>query len=252
MENKNTHKNALITHFVAGYPDMKSSLEIGRGLIEGGAAALEIQFPFSDPSADGPIIEFACRQALEAGFKVQEGFNLIQSLIEESDTPVYIMSYGSILFRLGIENFILKAKSLGVKGLIIPDLIPGSDEGLYRIGREAGIEIVPVIVPTVTEERVSRIMEEKPAWIYTALRAGITGKYTTIDQSNLDFLNNLKSFKVKVMAGFGIRSKEQIELLSPHCDASIVGTFILESMNTAIEKKIPLKEAAHAVVKALI
>jgi len=241
MKNKITAKAAVMPHFVVGYPDMERSLEIGRGLIEGGASALEIQFPFSDPSADGPIIELACREALKGGFKVEKGFELVKTLIDETDTPIYIMSYGSLLFRMGMEKFVRKAADLGVTGLIIPDLIPGNDEDLYRIGREAGIEIVPVIVPTVSMERITEIMSEKPGWIYTALRAGITGEYTTLDQSNLEFLNSLKNYNVKIMAGFGIRSREQIETLSPHCDLSIAGTFILQSINRAMEKNSLLK-----------
>ena len=93
--------------------------------------------------------------------------------------------------------------------------------------------VVPVIVPGVTDERLSEIMDEKPSWVYLALRSGITGSYTELDEDNLGFLDRLKAFDVKVMAGFGIRTPEQVETLRPHCDAAIVGSFIVNRVTEA-------------------
>ncbi len=242
----------IITHFIAGYPNEESSLEIARGLIEGGAFALEIQFPFSDPSADGPVIESACREALLKKFRVNDGFRLVKKITGESNIPVYIMSYASLLFTRGIEAFLAEAKECGVKGLIIPDLIPGADEGLYSLGKKIGIEIIPVIIPSVSDQRLEEIMDSGPAWIYTALRSGITGSYTSLDDSNLLFLKKLQNYKVRVMAGFGIRSAKQITILEPYCEASIVGSYILETINKAIFDGVSLKRAAAEALTGLI
>ena len=95
----------LVTHFIAGYPSLDASFETAKGLIDGGAFALEMQIPFSDPSADGPVIELACRQSLEAGFRVDDGFKLIEKIKQYADIPIYIMSYSAIVFNLGVQRF---------------------------------------------------------------------------------------------------------------------------------------------------
>lgn len=243
----------LVTHFIAGYPSLEASFETAKGLIDGGAYALEMQIPFSDPSADGPVIELACRGALEKGFRVADGFKLVERIREYADVSVYIMSYSAIVFNMGIEDFAERAAAVGVTGLIIPDLTPGTDEGLYEAGRKFGLDIVPVIVPEITEQRLEDIISEKSEWAYLALRSGITGSYTELDDENLGFLDRLKEYDVRVMAGFGIRSPEQIQILHPHCDAAIVGSYIVsriteswnKSKNTALIYKTAFKTVEY-------
>ena len=247
----------LVTHFIAGYPDLDASFETAKGLIDGGAYALEMQIPFSDPSADGPVIETACRKSLEAGFRVSDGFKLIEKIRAYSDVPVYIMSYSAIVFNTGIKAFTDRAVKAGASGLIIPDLTPGNDEGLYAAGREAGIDVIPVIVPSVTDNRLAEIMAENPGWVYLALRSGITGSYTDLDEENLGFLDRLKKFDCRIMAGFGIRTPEQVKTLEPHADAAIAGTFIVnrisESWNTGSgDRYASVKNAAADSVRFLL
>ncbi|MBI9107546.1 MAG: tryptophan synthase subunit alpha [Spirochaetales bacterium] len=245
----------LITHFIAGYPDIESSYETAVGLINGGAYALEMQIPFSDPSADGPVIELACRRALEKGFKVSDGFRLIERIKEYRDIPVYLMSYSGIVYNMGIDRFTAKAAAAGVCGLIIPDLIPGADEGLYAAGRKAGIQIVPVVVPGVPDSRLEEIMAENPDWVYLALRAGITGSYTILDEVNLGFLDKVKTYGVKIMAGFGIKTPQQIKTLIPHCDAAIAGSFIVDRITSSYNDaagRISVTEAAADAVRYLL
>ncbi len=242
----------LVTHFIAGYPDIEASFIVAKGLIDGGAFALEMQIPFSDPSADGPVIESACRKALEAGFRVADGFRLVERIREYADVPVYIMSYSAIVFNMGVKLFVERAKSSGAKGLIIPDLTPGSDEGLYEAGRLAGIDIVPVIVPDVDDERLSEIMTEKPEWVYLALRSGITGSYTDLDVTNLGFLDRLKEYNSRIMAGFGIRTPEQVKTLQPHCDAAIVGSYIVNRITEAVKKNGNIHMAVKEAVRYLL
>jgi tryptophan synthase alpha chain len=226
-------RTKLVTHFIAGYPDLEASFETAKGLIDGGAYALEMQIPFSDPSADGPVIELACRKSLEAGFRVDEGFKLVERIRNYADIPVYIMSYSAIVFNMGVSSFTERAAAAGAEGLIIPDLTPGADEGLYAAGKLGGIDVVPVIVPGVTDERLSEIMDVKPSWVYLALRSGITGSYTELDEENLGFLDRLKDYDVKIMAGFGIRSPEQVCILGQHCNAAIAGSFIVSRVTEA-------------------
>lgn len=223
----------IITHFIAGYPSLSASLAAARALIAGGAFALEVQFPYSDPSADGPVIERACREALCAGFKVSDGFSLVRQITRESAVPVYIMSYAGLVFAAGIGTFVHRAVEAGAAGLIIPDLIPGHDEGLYAACRKAGLVCVPVVVPGIPPERLNDILKEHPEWLYVALRKGITGAYTELGDENRQFLTGLKGKPVRVMAGFGIRQRNQVTALMNNCEAAIVGSALVEVIQTS-------------------
>lgn len=226
----------LMAHMVAYFPDRDGSLAIARGLAAGGADYLEVQFPFSDPSADGRLIQTAGSIALEAGFRVTEGFDLVHEIQEETKIPVYVMSYGNLVFHRGTGRFVEQARAAGVTGLIIPDLPPGHDEGLYVAGALQGLEIVPVVAPSVTETRLARIAEERPTHTYAALRVGITGSYTEIGADNIRFLGRLRALGSEVIAGFGISTPQQVELLAPYVHAVVVGSAFVKTVLDALER----------------
>jgi tryptophan synthase alpha chain len=242
----------IVAHFIAGYPDAQGSLEVARGLAEGGAAYLEMQIPFSDPSADGPIIENSCRLALEKGYTVDEALDLLKTLTSELNIPVFLMSYGNIVFARGMEIFVKQAVEAGAEGLIIPDLVYGRDEGLYNIGSSQGISILPVITPSVPPDRLEEILSLKQKWIYSALRSGITGSYTTLDETNISLLDRLKKTESKIMAGFGIKTAEQVKTLAPHCDAVVAGSVFVNAVTVAHKKGESVKEAVKETIKELL
>jgi len=234
----------IITHFVAGFPDYQRSLEVARGLIAAGAFALEMQIPFSDPSADGPVIEGACRVALENGFRVEDAWRLLENIRAESEIPVFVMSYASLVFAPGVENFVRRAKSAGASGFIIPDLVPGADEGLYAAAAAVGAKAVPVIVPWIADWRLDEILNEPIDWVYVALRGGITGAYTELGMKQEMFLRKLKAKgwagnrgepggerAFRVMAGFGIQRSEQAAAVTAIADAAIVGSALVKAID---------------------
>ena len=137
------------------------------------------------------------------------------------------------------------------RGLIIPDLVYGRDEGLYELGGKHGVPVVPVITPSVPPERLQELLALTPEWIYTALRSGITGAYTELDETNLSLLDTLKPKDAKVMAGFGIKSPEQVRLLAPHCDAVVVGSAIVRAVTEARKEGGSVREAARDTVRRL-
>ncbi|QEN06073.1 tryptophan synthase subunit alpha [Thiospirochaeta perfilievii] len=243
----------IVSHLVAGYPTLEGSFEVAKGLIDGKGYALEIQIPFSDPSADGPTIEVACSQSLKLGFKVDMGFELIKRVkLYSPETPIYLMSYASIVFTNGVENFVKKAKLYGVEGLIIPDLTVGADEGLYELGKKYDVNIIPVLVTSVPKNRVDEILRNSSSdWVYIALRGGITGSYTEITKDNLDFLDYVKGYNKHVMAGFGIQSKEQIDVLDKHVDASVVGSYFVKKTKELFDKKMDLSKGISQVISDL-
>jgi len=247
-------KTSLMTHMIAGYPDYETSLETARALVAGGAAILEIQFPFSDPSADGPAIQAACTEALAAGFKVDDGWRLVETVRREFPAvPVFVMSYASIVVTKGVEAFAARAQAAGVAGLIIPDLAPGADEGLYAAGARHHLAIVPVIVPSVPHDRLEAVLALNPEWVYTAIRAGITGTHTTLTPELKAFLAGLNA-RTKVMAGFGIDSADQVRDLQASAHTIVVGSALVRSVAAASQKggKAAVRRALEAKVKELL
>ncbi|MCK5672946.1 MAG: tryptophan synthase subunit alpha [Spirochaetales bacterium] len=224
-------KNRLVCHLIANYPDFDQSLKIAESFAAGGAESIEIQFPFSDPSADGPYILKACDKALKAGFTVEKGFSLVEKIIKKTKLNVYIMSYANILLTCGIENFVKRSKAIGVQGLIIPDLTLNNDDGLLNAGRKYGISIIPVVTLTTPLKRVDEILAQRPKYIYAVLRKGITGESTVISKDNITFLKYLSGKGVKIFGGFGINSREQVKKLSPHLYASVAGTVFVKMID---------------------
>lgn len=247
-------KASLMAHMVAGYPDFETSLETARGIAAGGAAFLEIQFPFSDPSADGPAIQAACTEALAAGFKVDAGWTLVETIRREYPAvPVFLMSYASIVVTKGVDAFAARAKQAGVTGLIIPDLAPGADEGLYVAGQKHGLAVVPVIVPSVPQERLEAVLAPKPEWVYTAIRAGITGVHTTLTPELKAFLSSLNA-RTKVLAGFGIDSPDQVRDLKDSAHTVVVGSALVRIVAAAAKEggKASVRKAVEAKVRELV
>ncbi len=227
----------IVTHFIAGFPTYEASLEAARGLIAGGAYALEMQIPFSDPSADGPVIEEACRDALAGGFKTEDAFRLLETIRNESNIPIFVMSYANLVITPGVRTFVCRAVKAGASGLIIPDLTPGDDEGLFAAAAEAGCPAIPVIVPWINLRRQSKVLSEPIEWVYVALRSGITGMYTKIDDGQVAFLSRLRKAqgdkRIRIMAGFGIQRQEQLAMLMPIVDAVIVGSALVKVIAAA-------------------
>jgi len=228
----------IVTHFIAGYPSADASLEVARGLIAGGAFALEMQIPFSDPSADGPVIEGACNEALKSGFRVGDAFDLLRRIRAESDIPVFLMSYASLVFTPGIPAFVRRAKEAGASGLIVPDLVPGADEGLYAAASAEGCPAVPVVVPWIDEARLDEVLSAPIEWVYVALRSGITGTYTELGPEQEEFLKGLRDKggpSRKTMAGFGIQKPEQVAAVIRMADAAIVGSALVKVITETVD-----------------
>ena len=247
-------KASLMAHMIAGYPNYETSLETARAIAAGGASYLEVQFPFSDPSADGPAIQAACTEALTAGFKVDDGWRLVETLRREfPEVPIFLMSYASIVVTRGVDAFAARAKAAGVAGLIIPDLAPGADEGLYAAGKKHGLAVVPVIVPSVPEDRLQSILALKPEWVYTAIRAGITGVHTTLTPELKAFLARLNA-QTKVFAGFGIDSADQVRDLRDSTHTVVVGSALVRVVAAAAKAggKAQVRQEIEAKVREFV
>ena len=218
-------KIKLMSHLVAGYPTDELAFTAARALVDGGADILEIQLPFSDPSADGPAIQGACTKVLERKYRTADGLAFIARLHKEfPDVKIYLMSYGSLIYTPGIENFCKKAAECGVKGMIIPDLPFDFDEGLTAACKANGMENIPVAAPSMSPERLEKMAKAGFPYIYAALRTGITGTQTCVDQATLDFIKKVGAGGSRVYGGFGISSGEQSALLGDKVEAVVAGS----------------------------
>ena len=232
------NKIKLMSHLVAGYPTTEIALNAARSLVKGGADILEIQLPFSDPSADGPAIQTACTKVLERNYKTIDGLDFIAQIHREfPDTTIYLMSYGSLIYTPGIENFCERAALAGVKGMIIPDLPFDFDEGLTAACKKNGMVNIPVAAPSMSPERLNKLANAGFPYIYAALRTGITGTETRINDETLGFLKKVSSGGSKVYGGFGISNGEQSKALAEYVEAIVAGSvfvrLITENQNDA-------------------
>ncbi|MCR5762245.1 MAG: tryptophan synthase subunit alpha [Treponema sp.] len=247
-----SEKIKLMSHLVAGYPTDEIAMTAARALISGGADMLEIQLPFSDPSADGPAIQGACTKVLDRNYKTQDGLNFIEQLHKEfPHIPIYIMSYGSLVYTPGVAAFCKKAASVGVKGMIIPDLPFDNDEGLTQACKDNGMQNIPVAAPSMTSERLSKMANAGFEYIYAALRAGITGSKTTIDKNTTDFLTKVGKGKSKILGGFGITNGEQSKALAPFVDAVVAGSVFVRLIKEHQNDKETLAKAIEAKAREI-
>ncbi len=219
------NKIKLMSHLVAGYPTKELALTAARSLVRGGADILEIQLPFSDPSADGPAIQTACTKVLEGGYRTADGLSFIAQVHKEfPSVTIYLMSYGSLVYTPGVDNFCKRASEAGVSGMIIPDLPFDFDEGLTASCKKYGMINIPVAAPSMSEERLYKLAHAGFPYIYAALRTGITGTATTIDDKTLSFLKKVSDGGSKVYGGFGISTGEQSKALCKSVDAIVAGS----------------------------
>ena len=231
--------HALMTHMIPFFPDRDTSVSVARAMIDGGTTYLEVQFPFSDPTADGPTIQGASAQALHAGFRLDAGWKFVAEVIAYaaaagSDVQVFVMSYASPVFARGVDAFVATAAEVGVAGLIVPDLPIDSDEGLYEAGRHHGVEIVPVIALGASKERIELTRAAGTRYIYASLRRGTTGAYTEIGEENTAFLRALATDHAQLVAGFGISSVEQVTAVLRHADAVVIGSAFVREVESAV------------------
>lgn len=232
-------KIALMAHLVAGYPDASGCRAAARGLAEGGAAYLEVQIPFSDPSADGPAIRDACSAALAGGCSVKDSLALVAELRKSYPAaPVFVMAYASLVVTPGTAAFAAAAAAAGAAGLIVPDLPFDADEGLAEACAAArpdgGLCSVPVAAPSMRPSRLAEMARLGRPYLYAALRAGITGASTEVGAETAAFLEAAGAGGSRILGGFGIRSGAQARAVAPRVHAVVAGSVFVEAIAAAV------------------
>lgn len=247
----------LMTHLVANYPTPELSFAIAQALVEGGADWLEVQLPFTDPSADGPVIQNACSTVLASGATSQDGLDFIYKCRKAfPNVKIAIMSYGSLIYTPGVDNFCRRASEAGVNAMIIPDLPFDCDEGLTEACRKYGMENIPVAAPSMKDARLQKMLDAGFKTIYAALRAGITGMDTKVDGKTIEFLKKFKRWNESgvtplIYGGFGIHGKEQADAIAPYVDGVVAGSVFVRLADAAAGDKSVLMDTIRAKAKEI-
>jgi len=250
---KKSNKIGFMGHFIAGFPDIPTSIKAAKGICRAGIEFLEIQFPFSDPTADGPTIEGACYKSLENGFTVEKGFEITRELVSTTDTAIIVMTYANIVFRYGINLFISKVKETGASGIIIADLPPECDEGIIELCAQNDLRIILICAPGASSDRIRQLSEKGSGFLYTVMRRGITGRKTDISDDTSEWLKKVRTNSIlPIAAAFGIQSKEQIDLLKGKSDIAVCGSYFVKKIEEAVNNGMNIEETLYKTTTELI
>ena len=228
MTQINKQANGLLSiYFTAGYPSLESTVDIAEALEKAGADFLEIGFPYSDPVADGPTIQFSSEEALKNGMTLQVLFEQLQDLRKRVSIPVYLMGYFNPVLQYGLENFCKKCKEVGVNGTIIPDLPMYEYEELYEnIFQENGISNIFLVTPQTSDERIRKIDKLSSSFIYLLSSNATTGTQLNIQDQSERYFQRIKDMDLDnpVVIGFGIHNKDTFQKATTYAQGAIVGT----------------------------
>ncbi|MCM1258185.1 MAG: tryptophan synthase subunit alpha [Roseburia sp.] len=227
---KEKQEKAFITYMTAGLPDMEGTKALIKAQEEAGTDVLEIGIPFSDPVADGPVIQEASYKSICRGTTLKKIFEMMEEIRKEGvDVPIIFMMYSNTIFRYGIETFAKRCKETGVDGLIVPDLPFEEQEELQKALDEEGATILIQLVSPVSGKRIPKILENARGFVYCVSSMGVTGQAASFHREILDYLKSVKAIsKIPVMMGFGIRTPEDIVPMRDIIDGAIVGSHFIK------------------------
>lgn len=224
----------FIPFVTAGDPDLETSLEICLKLAELGADVIELGVPFSDPMADGPTIQRSSQRALENGVTLQNVIDLAASFRQRSDVPVVLFSYLNPVMRFGVERFADVAIDAGIDGVLFTDVVDEEAAKLSSTLTSRGIDLISLIAPTTSEERLKNICENARGFIYVVSRAGVTGARNEVSNEAEALVVRARKFTdLPIAVGFGISTAEQISDVWRYADAAVVGSAIVAEIETA-------------------
>lgn len=236
---------ALVCYLTAGYPDRARSIEYIMACLEGGADMIEVGIPFSDPVADGPVIQATSDAALRGGMRPKVVLDLVAEVRSRTEAPLILMGYYNPIFRMGESEFTALAAQKGADGLIVPDLPLEESGHLRQCCLRDGMDLVQLVAPTTPDDRMRRIASSSSGYLYLVSRLGITGARTGPENDLAGLLRRTKAGAgtLPVAAGFGIATPSQVRQLRGHgADGAIVGSAILKRI---MEGEGPRKVSAY-------
>jgi tryptophan synthase alpha chain len=218
-------KILLMTHLVLGYPSFEVNREVISQMVENGVDLIEMQIPFTEPMADGPMILKANQESIARGAKVGECLEFAKEITAEFHVPFLFMTYYNILFKYGVDEFIHRAYDINIQGLIIPDLPLEEGKEYLDLVKSRNMAPIQIFAPTSTKERMQLLAQNGAGFIYCVARRGVTGQKTDFDQDFSQYIDRCRSAtNLPLAVGFGIRSKEDVDYLTGKADIAVIGT----------------------------
>lgn len=245
---------AFIPFITCGDPDVATTKAAVLEMVKAGADLIELGIPFSDPTAEGPVIQGANLRALTGGIKTKDVFDLVRDLRKETDIPMVFMTYANVVYSYGADDFISTCKDIGIDGLILPDLPFEEKEEFLPICHRYGVDLVSLIAPT-SEKRISKIAKEAEGFLYIVSSLGVTGTRSEITTDLGSIVKVVReNTHIPCAIGFGISNPEQAAKMAGLSDGAIVGSAIiklLEKYGKDAPKHIGkyVKEMKEAVTK---
>jgi len=242
LELRSKNQKALIAYIVAGYPNESGALSAVRGLVKGGADIIELGLPFSDPLADGPVIQNASHAALEKGINLAKFISLVKKIRKETDLPLVLMTYTNLLYRRGYDKFVSLAKKAGIDGFILPDMPVEESKEYLKAIRKNNADAIFLISPNTTKERIKKIVKMSSGFLYLVSIYGTKGKKQEIQQYTINAIKNTKKIvngKIPLGVGFGVSNQNQAKfIIKCGADAVIIGSAFLRLIENLPQKKI--------------
>lgn len=250
IKRKNDAGEKVLSIFLtSGFPDKNNFVKLALDVLNAGADMLEIGFPFSDPLADGPIIQLSSQEALKNGINLQNTFKYVTQIRESTDKPIILMGYANPVLSYGITRFADEVKNSGTNGIIIPD-VPIDEYDNFFNNSFNEIDTILLVTPTTNEERVKEIDNKSSGFVYCVSVSGTTGLHN--QDKSIEFIQRNQKLvtKNKMLVGFGISNEEDARKYIPYCDGVIVGSAVIKSLmnddvnyKNTIEKVKKLKAA---------
>ncbi len=244
LETKNI---LLMTHIVMGYPSFEESYTIVEKMVAAGVDLMELQIPFSEPMADGPVILRANQAAIDAGSTVQKCYEFAGRVARDFNIPFLFMSYANILFRQGFDAFARNMAGINLKGVIVPDLPPEEGGEYIRAMKENSLDPIYIFSPETSEKRMAYINSVSSGFIYCLARKGVTGKQTRFSDELAAYLENCRrATNLPLAVGFGVKDREDVAYLAGKADIAVIGSQTIR----IVEKK--GAEAAGDFIRSLL
>ncbi len=225
------NRKALSIFLTAGFPNKNNFIDLAKQVLNSGADMLELGIPFSDPLADGPIIQASSKIALDNGIKLKDVFGFSEAITSGTDKPIILMGYANPIRKYGVGNFLSDASNSGIKGLIVPD-VPLEEYDFFFERDVNSIDVIFLTTPTSSEERIKAIDDKSSGFVYCVSITGTTGVKENFSDVVINNISRTRSLikKNKMMIGFGVSKPEDVKTFSPYCDGVIVGSAVIKSL----------------------
>jgi tryptophan synthase alpha chain len=228
---KQQGRKGFIPFITAGDPDLVTTEYLLVELASAGATVIELGVPFSDPMADGPVIQRASERALKNSFGLQDLLDMVARARQQIDTPIILFSYFNPLLQFGMKRVAVAAKEAGLDGILVTDMTPEEAGEFEQELRANGLDMIFLVAPTSTDDRLQLVADHASGFVYAVSRAGVTGTRESVSAEAENLVNRMRRFtSLPIAVGFGISSVEQVRNVQRYADAVVVGSAIVAEM----------------------